>query len=161
MGGEIPAFRRRSRNKIQEDPPDVVMKLCEAVLSRRTLQTTTTTEALGGAGRKEMWMPLSPEEQKQLEAIEHYLSLDDPDLAQKLRSGSHAASSNVRNVWVPLMLPIVIMALPVGIAAKLAVVALTGFILAAAGVYGVLSNSRLENPQGGTRNKSREEPERR
>ncbi len=106
-------------------------------------------------------MPLSPEEQKQLEAIEHYLSLDDPDFAQKLRSGPHASSSNVRNVWVPLMLPIVIMALPVGIAAKLAVVALTGFILAAAGVYGVLSNSLLENPQGGTRNKSREEPERR
>jgi hypothetical protein len=136
------------------------MKLLETVLSRRTTKTTTTTEALDGAAREEKRMPLSPEEQKQLDGIERHLSLEDPDLAAKLRSGARGASK-MQHAWVPLMLLIGMVALPVGIAAKLAVVALTGFILAAAGAYGVLRNSRVENPQGSTREKSRGEPERR
>jgi hypothetical protein len=135
------------------------MKRCETVLSRRTLLTTTTTEALGGAAREEMRMPLSPEEQKQLEAIEHYLSLEDPDLAQKLRSASRGTSVQVRHVWLSLVLLMGIMVLPVGLAAKFVAVAVVGFILAAVGAYGVLSNSLFENPQGTTREKSWEKPE--
>jgi Protein of unknown function (DUF3040) len=106
-------------------------------------------------------MPLSPEEQKQLDAIEHYLSLEDPDLAQKLRLGSPGTPVKVRKIWVPLMLLLGIMALPLGLAAKLATVVLTAFILAAAGVYGILSNSRFENLQGSTREESQKKPERR
>jgi len=131
------------------------------VLSRRITKTTTTTEALDGAAREEMRMPLSPEEQQQLEAIEHYLGLEDPDLAQKMRSGFDGTSVKVPSIWVPLMLLIGMMALPVGIAAKLAGVALIGFVLVAAKAYGVFNNSRVENPPGNTREKSREKPERR
>ncbi|MGW6172411.1 DUF3040 domain-containing protein [Arthrobacter sp. NPDC055138] len=106
-------------------------------------------------------MPLSPEEQEQLEAIEHYLSLDDPDFVRRLRSGSRGTSVKARHVWLSLVLLMGIMVLPVGLAAKFLAVAVVGFILAAVGAYGVLGNSLFQNPQVAAREESREKPERR
>jgi len=108
-----------------------------------------------------MRMPLSPEEQKQLEAIEHHLSLEDPDLVQKLRTGSGGTTVKVSNIWVPLMLMIGVMVLPLGIATQLAIVAVIGFILAAAGAYGVISNSPFGQPEAGALDEIREQQERR
>lgn len=106
-------------------------------------------------------MPLSPEEQQQLKAVERYLSSEDPDLARKMRSGSGGTAVRVSNVWVPLMLLIGVMVLPVGIATQLAIVAVLGFILAAAGAYGVISNSRFGHPEGNRLDEIQEQQEKR
>ncbi|WP_169304078.1 DUF3040 domain-containing protein [Arthrobacter sp. CAU 1506] len=106
-------------------------------------------------------MPLSPEEQQRLKTIERHLSLEDPDLARKMRSGSGGTAVRVSHVWVPLMLLIGVMALPVGIATQLAIVAVLGFILAAAGAYGAIGNSRFGHPEGNRLDEIRGQQEKR
>ncbi|MGM0928176.1 MAG: DUF3040 domain-containing protein [Actinomycetota bacterium] len=82
-------------------------------------------------------MPLSRQEQQQLEATERYTRLEDPDFVRKLQTRSGGSTSEGATVWVLLVVLVGALLLPVGIAAGLAVMGVLGFILLAAGTYGL------------------------
>ena len=92
-------------------------------------------------------MPLSREEQQQLEVIERNIRLEDPAFAEKLHAGIGGTTFKVPNVWVPILLLTGIMLLPVGIATRLAVIAVLGFMLTVIGAYGFFREAG-EDPPG-------------
>ena len=82
-------------------------------------------------------MPLSRQEQQQLEVIERYTRLEDPDFVRKMQTRSGGSSSKGATLGVLLMLLVGALLLPVGIAAGHAAMGVLGFILLAAGAYGL------------------------
>ena len=89
-------------------------------------------------------MPLSHEERKQLEAMEQELTVEDPRLSRKLRSGSLGPSVPALLFGV-LTVSVGLVVLIIGIALQFTVLGVTGFILMCVGAYLLVG---LRNPAG-------------
>lgn len=93
-------------------------------------------------------MPLSDRERKKLEELEADLAADDPQLAQKLSSGSLRSAFSAHTYLGALVSLIGMAVLITGIGTQLVVVGVGGFLLMGAGTYLVMASRplRLRRP---------------
>jgi hypothetical protein len=80
-------------------------------------------------------MPLSDRERKQLEELEADLAADDPQLAQRLSSGSVRFRLKARTYFGALVCLIGLVALITGVSTQFIVVGVSGFLVMGAGTY--------------------------
>lgn len=85
-------------------------------------------------------MPLSDRERKQLEELEADLAADDPQLAQRLSSGSLRFRFKAGMYFGALAFLIGLVLLITGISTQIIVVGVGGFLLMGAGAYLLLGN---------------------
>lgn len=88
-------------------------------------------------------MPLSDRERKQLEELEADLAADDPQLAQRLSSGSLRSKFSAHTYFGALVCLIGMAVLITGVSTQLVVVGVGGFLLMGAGTYLVLGSRPL------------------
>jgi len=88
-------------------------------------------------------MPLSDRERKQLEELEADLAADDPQLAQRLSSGSLRSRFRARMYFGVFVCLIGMAVLITGVSTQLIVVGVGGFLLMGAGTYLILATRSL------------------
>ncbi len=89
-------------------------------------------------------MPLSDRERKQLEELEADLAADDPQLAQKLSSGSIRFRFKAGTYFGTLICLIGLALLITGVSTQIIVVGVGGFLLMGAGTYLLMSTHPLQ-----------------
>ena len=91
-------------------------------------------------------MPLSEHEQRLLDQLEKQLGADDPTFAHSMNSGSTAvrsASVSPRNIVIGSLIALVGLGIIVtGVATKLIIVGVLGFIVAGAGIFWATTQSQ-------------------
>ena len=88
-------------------------------------------------------MPLSDEERKLLDELGLDLAADDPQLAQKLSSGSLQSRFGARTYLAAIACLIGVVLLIAGIGAQTIAVGVSGFLLMGTGTYFLLDRPRL------------------
>jgi hypothetical protein len=88
-------------------------------------------------------MPLSDRERKQLEELEADLTADDPQLAQRLSSGSIRFKFKAGTYFGALIFLIGLALLITGVSTQIIVVGVSGFLLMGAGTYLLMGTHTL------------------
>lgn len=104
-------------------------------------------------------MPLSEHEQRLLDQLEKQLGADDPTFAHSMNSGSSAvrsASVSPRNIVIGSLVALVGLGVIVtGVATKLILVGVLGFIIAGAGIFWATTQPQKKTAQPAGTNRHR------
>lgn len=93
-------------------------------------------------------MPLSDRERKQLEELEADLAADDPQLAQRLSSGSVRFRFRAKTYLGLVLCLLGLVLLITGVSTQIIVVGVSGFLLMGAGTYLILGSHPLRLRKG-------------
>lgn len=92
-------------------------------------------------------MPLSDDERRRLEELEHLLSAQDPSLARNLQEGKPGPPVQRRMVFASLAFVAGIVLVIVGVATQVLLIGVAGFLLECAAAYWFLE---AQSAQAGT-----------
>lgn len=93
-------------------------------------------------------MPLSDEERRQLEELEHNLAAEDPRLAQALVSGSVKHTFSARSYFGVAAWLVGVVVLIAGISTQILLIGVGGFLLMGAGAYLLLDKEATLDGSG-------------